>query len=229
MESLLALHLSAISSRAERARALEAKYRPDAATGAHEAFIAAFDAEECAQAALVAALAKAEWGAQPDGSFVTRSSAVASTRYTRTLHAPGRGGPLAAVEDWERGQGASLVALRTHDEARAIRDAEKRRAREAATQYTALCAEVDAAVAAGAWLWYVPGQEHGTLALRRAECDEWGLALGATPPKVSARGVCRRAHVLLTELPDRAAWVRFGQRAVLAHCDAERVAHEVAS
>ena len=99
------------------------------------------DAATAACEALAGALSEAPWGAQPDGSFVTRRSRfVASLAYQSSLHAPNRRGVLAASEDHVNGLDAAEgpvlgsprgLTLRTYAEAWRIRQDERAQRREA--------------------------------------------------------------------------------------------------
>jgi hypothetical protein len=166
-----------------------------------EAFRAATLAAETAQASLVDALATAMHGAQPDGSFVTRQSThVASGHYIHTLHAPGKGGPLVEAQDGERFGGPTyLRALRTREEARAIRETERTRNREAQALYAVRRRAARVALMHGKALPYSPGQEFGSVRIPSGD-------------HVSARGALRAAGLtreaaekLLSE-----SWERLG-------------------
>jgi len=169
--------------------------------GLTTSYHAAEQAEHASTAALAEALAAAPWGAQPDGSFVTRqSTGVASGRYIHTLHAPAKQGPLAEAQDGERfGSGAYLRALRTREEARAIRDAMRASAREREMRYLETRKRAADALLDGSSLLYVPGQE-------------WGYIRLLTGEYVSARGVLRAAG-LTREEAERLlseSWERLG-------------------
>lgn len=137
-----------------------------------------------ARDALVASLAAAPWGRQPDGSFVTTSSfGIASGRYCYTLHAPGKGGPLAVVRDhapdgWSHPSQFRLDQIRTRAEARAIREAERAAARNAQLVYEASLSRAAELLRTGTELPWFEGQEGGYLLLGQAS--------------VSARGTLRR-------------------------------------
>lgn len=137
--------------------------------------------EQHAQNVLAAALALASHGAQPDGSFVTRQSThIASGRYVHTLHAPGRGGPLVEAQDAEGWTDylagvVHLKAFRTTAEARAIREEERRAARQGQERYDVLLVAAATMLAERYRLPYRPGQKWGTVAVR----DGHVSALGA--------------------------------------------------
>lgn len=149
----------------------------------YEAWRAAGDAAISTEEALRDAVAEASWGAQPDGSFVTRQAlGIARAEQLHTLHAPGKGGPLVEVRDRVPHQSPfSIVALRTHAEARAIREAQRANARDAQEVYRAELRRVARALCANRFVISRPGQEGGTLSLPHR-----------TP--VSARGAVRLAE-----------------------------------
>lgn len=142
-----------------------------------------------ASGALALALQKAPWGAQPDGTFLTRQTAygVASGRYAHTLHAPAKRGPLAEALDpeawsaYQRGD-VFLTGLRTFDEARAVREAERAKMRTENLRYDARRRAAAAILAEGGSLAYAPGQMSGTV------CVDGEM--------LSARGVLRTALAL---------------------------------
>jgi hypothetical protein len=130
--------------------------------------------------ALAAALQRVPWGAQPDGSFVTRQTRwIASSACVSTLHAPGKQGPLAEAVDDERGGGVSLRVLRTRAEALAVRATEKRAGRENAAAY-ALRLRAAGVHIRRRGLPFTPGQEYGYVRLPSGDT-------------VSARGALRAA------------------------------------
>jgi hypothetical protein len=146
--------------------------------------------ERASVEALSAALQHAPWGAQPEGSFITRRSRwIASSAHVSTLHAPGKQGPLAEVADDERGDGCSLVALRTREEARAIREAERARNRARAETGRAVLIEVDAGLRAGRTYRYSPGQRWGTLCVREGVYGYEDAAYVAALPALRRAGV----------------------------------------
>ena len=173
---LLSLHRLVLATRASAAKATAARTTRNHECGSferrHENVMES--ARERAQELLVAVLAAAPWGAQPDGSFLTRQSRwIASSERVHTLHAPGKGGPLAVVCDHEHGGGSYLHALRTREEARAVREQERAANRAAQERYHALLAEVDAGLLAGKAYRYTPGQEWGTLCVREPSRVGW--------------------------------------------------------
>lgn len=141
---------------------------------------------------LAAALHAAQWGAQPDGSFVTRASLTCGGMAARsTLHAPAKQGPLAEVEDHERGNDYTLTALRTREEARTIRDVERCENRDAERMYAALRRCAGAVLRDGGELLYSPGQECGTVEIH----DRWVSARGA----LVAAGMTKQEATALLE------------------------------
>lgn len=141
---------------------------------------AARDAVDAADHVLCGALALASHGAQPDGSFVTiQSTGIASGRYVHTLHAPGRGGPLVEVRDAEGWADylagvVHLKAFRTTAEARAIRERERRAAREGQERYDVLLVAAATMLAERYRLPYRPGQKWGTVAVRDGQVSALG-------------------------------------------------------
>jgi len=180
--SLLALHARAISLRGT-SRAAWARldtYRAEHSASGYgwgntggeteraedDALRAAFNAAEKAEhdsiADLCAAVRAAEWGPQPDGSFVARhASQIGRMPDVHTLHAPAKQGPLCEVRDHERGPGSRLVALRTREEARAIRAVERAANATRQAVYEANRQEAGAILRRGGTLPYCPGQEYG--------------------------------------------------------------------
>lgn len=145
------------------------KNEDDTACAAHEA---AERSEREAANILAIALQAAPWGAQPDGSFVTRQTAhqVASGRYVHTLHAPCKQGPIAEAldpESWVAYQSGEvhLTALRTREEARLLREEEREKACVAQLAYDARRKRAGDELRDGKSLPYVPGQERGTVAV----------------------------------------------------------------
>jgi len=145
---------------------------------------------------LAQALSVAPWGAQPDGSFVTRQTAysVASGRYEHTLHAQAKQGPLATARDPESWASYSaghvtLTALRTREEARAIRAKEKRAQYQAAVTYAMRrdWAGRHLRYAEGS-LPFAPGQNGGTVQVEIEElfCD-CGSGLDDAPQNHNGR------------------------------------------
>lgn len=166
----------------------------------HRAAIAERVASPCdqtARAALAAALDEAPWGPQPDGSFVTcRRASWSGWDYVTTLHAPGKGGPLAEVRQ------GRLREIRTPAEARAVRDQERaaRRAQAAIYEETAARAAEDV--------------DAGTIVLQRDLCwgsprrpgaweaydgQKGGVLVSPEGVTVSLPGVLRRAGVSVAD------------------------------
>jgi hypothetical protein len=148
---------------------------------------------------LARVLQAASWGAQPDGSFVTRHTAysVASGRYVHTLHAPAKQGPLAEARDpesWASYQAGAihLTALRTREEARAIRETERARNRREQEEYAGARRAAAVGLRNGRSLPYVPGQEYG--AVRTPH----GVAVSARGALVAAGLTREQATALLS-------------------------------
>lgn len=166
----------------------------------------AHDAAQAALDALAVALGSAPWGAQPDGSFVTlHATQVGRSPTVATLHAPGRGGPLAVAEhyrsDWgTREWRVGLTALRTVEEARTIREEERRVNMERAAQYEAVRREAGSRIAAGEGLEFCFGQEGGTVSLGE------GRPVVSAPGALTAAGFSRSSA---SEIIDR-AWEEHG-------------------
>lgn len=168
--------------------------------GEDERLIAAYRAASLVEldvnAALLAALASAPWGTQPDGSFVTQRSCAAWNHthgYVYTLHAPGKGGPLVEALCHRRGDAGRITELRTAQEARKIREAERRLARMHLAKYEAARLAAGRRLRKGLPLEYRAGQEWGTVTLPVHVRDVGGSI-------VSARGALRAAGLGRTEV-----------------------------
>lgn len=116
----------------------------------------------------VDALLAANWGRQPDGTFITRrSTGIATGRYVVTLHAPGRQGPLAEII--EGGQGScywtTLRALRTGTQARQIADSDRARRRDAMAAYEVRRQDAGRRLLNGEEFPYEDGQKGGCLVI----------------------------------------------------------------
>lgn len=176
--SLLALHARAISlrgsgraawARVEAARAARATTSNGWTPAEHAedvdlcaAYHDADRVEHDSIADLCAAIRNAEWGQQADVSFVSRSAVTCGGfQQHHTLHAPAKQGPICEVRDHERGYGSSLVALRTREEAREIRAAERCDNRDAERLYASLRRRAGAILRAGGTLPFCTGQEYG--------------------------------------------------------------------
>jgi hypothetical protein len=147
-----------------RTEALDAVAAEDGALC--EAHRAAEQAERDATERLALALQQASWGAQPDGSFLTRRSThIASGRYEHMLHAPARQGPLVEARDDERGCGVRLVAIRTRVEAQAVRAQERASNREKDRGYTLRLQAAKLMLQHGDALPYESSQAYGTVRL----------------------------------------------------------------
>ena len=154
---------------------------------------AAYQAEADATRALARALYDATWGAQPDGSFVTRRRDW-DGHFATALHAPARRGCLALTISGE----SVDISARSEAMARANVQRDARRADVQALD--ANRRRIDHAVRVGAALWYEPGQEGGIV---RIDAGSQGA---------SARGTCKRAGVDPATLPEsRAGWVRIAE------------------
>ena len=142
----------------------------------YAAFHAAEKAEHDSIANLCAAIRAAEWGQQPDGSFVARhSTQIGRMPDVHTLHAPAKQGPLCEVRNHERGPGSRLAALRTREEARDIASAQRCDNRDTERAYAGLRRRAGAVLAAGEALPFVTGQEYGAVKIH----DRWVSARGA--------------------------------------------------
>lgn len=173
-----------------------------------DAHTAAGEAETASVEALAAALVAAPHGAQPDGSFLTRRRLDGGgERKAHILHAPSKEGPLAEAHDGDRFRfTATLLALRTPAEARAIRAEERADRRAEAGQYEATRRRAGAILHSGASLLYLPGQEYGVVVL-----PEDGRFAGSGT-RVSARGALRAACLTRAGAEDllRNEWDRLG-------------------
>lgn len=192
-QELLRLHTAALAERTEKA-------------SGYTEYSDRSERDYARRDALAAAIAAAPWGAQPDGSFVTRRSQGVSTMdRIHTLHAPNKGGPIAEARDGAMSS-VSLCCLRTREEAATIRLTERARNRVAALELTSLRDAIDDAVRLGSWLWYEPGVEGGTVRLLAPMSPSSPYA----GQPASARGACKRAGVDPKALPLAAAWLRIG-------------------
>lgn len=191
VDHLLARHAAA--TRAVQAVAtfqFDRKLDGDALLAELAAWRAALDLAQETRSALATALHAAQWGAQPDGSFVTRASLTCGGMASRsTLHAPAKQGPLAEVEDHERGDGYTLTALRTREEARTIRDVERCENRDVERMYAALRRRAGAVLRDGGELPYSPGQECGTVEIHDRRVSAKGALVAAGMTKAEAEAV----------------------------------------
>ena len=205
--SLLALYAHAIALRGS-ARAAWARvdaYRAEHSVSGHgrgneggeqeraedaalcDAFHAADKAEHDSIVDLCAAVQAAEWGQQPDGSFVSRTSVTCGGwQHHHVLHAPAKQGPLCEVRDYERGNGCRLVALRTREEAREIAIALRCDNRDAERVYAALRRRAGEILRAGGALPFCPGQEYGTLQIHERYVSARGALVAAGLTKEAA-------------------------------------------
>ena len=158
----------------------------------YAAFHAAEKAEHDSIADLCAAIRAAEWGQQPDGSFVARhSTQIGRMPDVHTLHAPAKQGPLCEVRNHERGPGSRLAALRTREEARDIASAQRCDNRDTERAYAGLRRRAGAVLAAGEALPFVTGQEYGAVKIH----DRWVSARGA----LVAAGLTKEAALAVLE------------------------------
>lgn len=152
-----------------------------------DAFYAAEQAEHDSIVGLCAAIRAAEWGPQPDGSFVSRWSVTCGGwQHHHTLHAPAKQGPLCEVRDHERGDGCALRALRTRDEARDVAVAQRCDNRDAERAYAALRRRAGEILRAGGALPFCPGQEYGTLQIHERYVSTRGALVAAGLTKEAA-------------------------------------------
>ena len=143
--SLLALH----------ATALAAESAVNAAPWPESSELAA--ARSDSGTALADAIVAAEWGSQPDGSFLTISMGFDGRREMRMLRAPSKGGPLAKVVD------GVLLKLWTREEARVLREEQRARNRLRLEEYEVALSHVVDLLRAGVAVPYCSGQEGGVL------------------------------------------------------------------
>jgi hypothetical protein len=190
---LLARHAAAVAAKeAVASFVFNRSLDGDALLAERAAWDAAIVRQRETREVLAAALHAAQWGAQPDGSFVTRASLTCGGMAARsTLHAPAKQGPLAEVEDHERGNDYTLTALRTREKARTIRDVERCENRDAERMYAALRRRAGAVLRDGGELRYSPGQEYGTVEIH----DRWVSARGA----LVAAGMTKQEATALLE------------------------------
>lgn len=143
-----------------------------------ELHAAAMSGDAAAENELAALLADAPWGAQPDVSFISRTSPIGCglSDATTRLHAPNRRGVIAEV---------CHGRLRTWslDAAWAFRRLERRRSAAAEARYQAARAACMAYIAAGGAVRYADGQEEGCVL---APDDSYSF---------SARGIARSLGV----------------------------------
>ena len=162
-----------------------------AAVDAHCAAVLALEAADAransaakargaAHAALFSALEDASWGSQPDGSFVTRRTALGGWRVVTTLHAPRKGGPLAVLDERSECGGSERLTTYSVGEAATIRAAERAVNRGNELIRSADRAEAVRLLQSGIVPDFTDGQEGGFFTLKSGN-------------RVSARGALRAA------------------------------------
>lgn len=171
------------------------------------------------------ALAAAPHGAQPDGSFITRQTIyqIASGRYVHALHAPGKGGPIAEYSDAIPYQRSASLTMRTRSAARAIREAERARGREAQAEYSVLLDRVAAALRTHP-AEYDPGQKGGAFTVEFFTHALVGT--GIERVRVSAPGALRRADLVGGEVERALDLAKRHGRFALAMLDPREVRGE---
>lgn len=188
---LLARHHAAVAAKTAVASfVFDRTLDGDAKLAQDAAWDAAIARQQETRAALAAALHGAERGAQPDGSFVTRESLTCGGMAARTtLHAPAKQGPIAVVEDHERGDDYTLTVLRTREEAREIRDVERCENRDAERMYAALRRCAGVILRDGGELQYWPGQKLGSVTIHDRQVSARGALVAAGMTKEEAEAL----------------------------------------
>lgn len=189
--SPLALHHAAIAAKTAVASfVFDRSLDGDAKIAERARWDAAITRERETREALAAALHGAAWGAQPDGSFVTRESLTCGGMAARTtLHAPAKQGPLAVVEDHERDDDYTLTVLRTREEAREIRDVERCQNRDAERMYAALRRCAGMVLRDGGELPYCSGQKFGSVTIHDRQVSARGALVAAGMTKFEAEAL----------------------------------------
>jgi len=188
---LLARHHAAVAAKTAVASfVFDRSLDGDAKLAQDAAWDAVIARQQETREALAAALHGAERGAQPDGSFVTRGPLTCGGMAARTtLHAPAKQGPIAVVEDHERGDDYTLTVLRTREEAREIRDVERCENRDAERMYAALRRCAGVILRDGGELQYWPGQKLGSVTIHDRQVSARGALVAAGMTKEEAEAL----------------------------------------